>query len=75
MATIFDTNAVCIERPPEIGLGNFFAAMRSWLDHQSIEPLEFKRIAPRGFELRFKSFREATLFDQRFGDQEEHHAD
>ena len=48
--------AVRVKRPPKTSLGDFFADMRAWLDHQSIEPAEFRRTAAdsRGeFEVRF----------------------
>ena len=37
--------AVRVKRPLKTSLGDFFADMRSWLDHQSIEPAEFRKTA------------------------------
>ena len=62
--------AVRVKRPPKTSLGDFFADMRSWLDHQSIEPAEFRRTAAdnRGeFEVRFNRLDDVSLFGRRFG--------
>ena len=60
---------VRVKRRPRTSLGNFFADMRSWLDHESIEPAEFRKTAAgnRGeFEVRFNPLGDASLFGRRF---------
>lgn len=62
--------AVRVKRPRKTSLRDFFADMRCWLDHQSIEPAEFRRTAAddrREFEVRFNRLGDASLFGRRFG--------
>lgn len=61
---------VRVKRPLKTSLGDFFADMRSWLDHQSIEPAEFRKTAASysgEFEVRFSQLGDASLFGRRFG--------
>jgi hypothetical protein len=44
MATTWQTITVRVERPPEASLGDFFAIMRSWLDHHCIMLADFKAV-------------------------------
>lgn len=60
---------VHVQRPPKTSLGDFFADMRSWLDHQSIEPAEFRRITAGVFEVRFNSLGDVSLFGRRFASE------
>jgi hypothetical protein len=64
MAKIFSTATVFVMRPPEISLGEFLAEMRSWLDSKKIEPIAFKSISRDEYEVSFKSFDEAYLFEK-----------
>jgi hypothetical protein len=70
MATTWETSAVRVERPPETSLADFFADMRSWLDHQCIIPAEFRGITLAGksgvFDVLFDNPRDARLFGRRF---------
>jgi hypothetical protein len=54
-----------ITRAPDISLGDLLADMRSWLDSRRIETIGFN-VSKSEFEVRFKSFADARLFEQRF---------
>ena len=41
MATTWQTTTVRVNRPHELSLGEFFADMRSWLDHHCIMLADF----------------------------------
>jgi hypothetical protein len=50
-------------------LGSTLSDIRIWLDSEKIEPTDFKTIASRkglGFEIIFKSERDAERFQQQF---------
>jgi hypothetical protein len=66
MTSGFDTTTVFVARPPETLLGDFFAEMRSWLDHRAIEIVNFQTIAKGEFEVHFKNFADARLFSEQF---------
>src|ERR1700720_2934383 len=70
MATTWKTITVRVERPPEMSLGEFFAEMRSWLDHRCIIPAEFRGIAVANksdvFDVLFDDPRDALFFGRRF---------
>jgi hypothetical protein len=71
VATTLKTVAVRIERPPETSLGDFFAIMRSWLDHHCIMLADFKAVTLENksdvFDVYLDNPREALLFGRRFG--------
>ncbi|HXO01176.1 MAG TPA: hypothetical protein VN900_03920 [Stellaceae bacterium] len=73
MATTWKTITVRVERPPEASLGDFFAVMRSWLDHHCIMLADFKGITLPNksgvFDALFDNPRDALLFGRRFGAQ------
>jgi hypothetical protein len=73
MASIRKTTAVRVERPRDASLADFFANMRSWLDHQCIMPAEFRGVtlANKGgvFDVLFDNPRDAVLFGRRFAAQ------
>jgi hypothetical protein len=66
-----DPMSARVEKPITTPTGEMMNAMRSWLDAQRIEPLEF-RMRPVGggqsveFELRFSTADDAALFEQQF---------
>ena len=70
MATTWKTISVRIERPPEVSLAEFFADMRSWLDHNCIILADFRGVtlANRNgvFDALFDNPRDALLFGRRF---------
>jgi hypothetical protein len=73
MATTWQTITVRIERPAEVSLGEFFAAMRSWLDHHCIILADFRMVTlvdkSGVFDALFDNPRDARLFGCRFGPQ------
>jgi hypothetical protein len=73
MATTWQTIAVRIERPPEASLADFFAILRSWLDHHCIILADFKGVTLPNksgvFDVVFDNERDALLFGRRFADQ------
>jgi|HubBroStandDraft_4_1064222.scaffolds.fasta_scaffold271239_2 hypothetical protein len=73
MASTRKTTAVRVERPRDASLADFFANMRSWLDHQCIMPAEFRGVtlANKGgvFDVLFDNPRDALLFGRRFAAQ------
>jgi hypothetical protein len=62
---------VCVERPPETSLGDFFAIMRSWLDHHCIILADFKAVTLENksdvFDACLDNPRDALPFGRRFG--------
>ena len=57
------------ENRPDTPLGRTMNEIRTWLDTEKIQPVNFKTIvssAGFGFEISFKSEREAERFQQRF---------
>src|ERR1700683_1900803 len=73
MATTWKTITVRVERPPEISLGEFFAELRSWLDHHCIIPAEFRGVTLADkngvYDVLFDNPRDAGLFERRFATQ------
>jgi len=73
MATTWQTITVRVERPPEASLEDFFAIMRSWLDHQCIVLADFKGVTSPNksgaFDATFDNPRDALLFERRFAGQ------
>ena len=70
MATTWKTVSVRVERPPEVSLAEYFADMRSWLDHNCIILADFRGVtlADRNgvFDALFDNPRDALLFGRRF---------
>jgi hypothetical protein len=70
MSTTWKTISVRVERPPEVSLAEFFADMRSWLDHNCIILADFRGVtlADRNgvFDAVFDNPRDARLFERRF---------
>jgi hypothetical protein len=73
MATTWQTITVRVERPPEASLGDFFAIMRSWLDHHCIMLADLKVVTSANksgvFDACLDNPRDALLFGRRFGVQ------
>jgi hypothetical protein len=73
MATTWKTTGVRVQRPPDVSLADFFAEMRSWLDHHCIMPAEFRGVTLANksgvFDVLFDNPRDARLFGRRFADQ------
>ena len=62
------TPNVRVEKPAE-ALAETMNAIRSWLDHNRIEPIEFKTEPASGtvaIKVRFRSGHEAELFEREF---------
>jgi len=68
LATTWKTIAVRIERPSEVALADFLAAIRSWLDHHCIMLANF-RGKTDVFDAVFDNPRDARLFERRFAIQ------
>lgn len=72
MATTRQTTTVRVECPPEASLGNFFAEIRAWLEHQCILT-DFQGVPLPGksgvFGVVFDNPRDAALFERRFSGQ------
>ena len=66
MTSGLDTATVFVARPPETLLEDFFAEIRSWLDHSAIELVNFQTIAKGEFEVGFKNCDDARLFSKQF---------
>ena len=61
--------AIAVELPIGMSFGNAMNEVRSWLDSKKIEPASFKPVTRHdgiGFEISFRSSREAELFQQTF---------
>lgn len=61
---------VQVPKPPALAYGQVMRQHRAWLDANKIQPAAFKSAYCNGgigFEFRFNSEREATLFDKEFG--------
>jgi hypothetical protein len=73
MATTWKTITVRVERPPETPLGEFFADMRSWLDHHCVMLADFRGVTLANksgvFDVLFDNPRDALLFGRRFAVQ------
>ena len=63
------TSVVHVEKPAEIRLSQYFVEMRIWLDARNIMPLDFRLFGGPsvGFEIRFSSPEQASLFERAFG--------
>jgi hypothetical protein len=76
MATTWQTITVRVERPPETTLDEYFADMRTWLDHHCIILTDFRGVtAPNGrgvFAAQFNNPRDALHFARRFSAQPAH---
>jgi hypothetical protein len=58
---------VILRNDPEHGLGYAMNAIRTWLDGQKIQPVEFRTLPGGGaLETKFRTEDEAHLFDQTF---------
>jgi hypothetical protein len=72
VATTWQSVTVRVERPPEVSPGDFFAGIRSWLDHHCILA-DFKSVPLPGkrgvFDVVFDNQRDAALFKRRFAAQ------
>lgn len=53
MMTTASKITVRVEQPPQTSLGEFFAAMRSWLDHRGIIPTGFCGVTAGVFDAQF----------------------
>jgi hypothetical protein len=73
MATTWEMITVRVERPPETPLGDFFAEMRSWLDHHCIMLADFRAVTLANksgvFDVLLDNPRDARLFGRRFAAQ------
>jgi hypothetical protein len=61
--------AVRAEHLPDTPFGGTMNKIRTWLDSEKIEPKDFKTVMARqglGFEIRFKSERDAERFQHQF---------
>jgi len=63
------TSVVYVEKPANILLSAYFVEVRIWLDAHNITPLDFRLFGGLrvGFEIRFSSPEQASLFEQEFG--------
>ncbi len=62
---------VRVESTPNYPLGPLFGDMRTWMDHQGVQPIDFKA-ASRGtrgacFDVFFRHLMQAALFREAFG--------
>jgi hypothetical protein len=58
-----------VNRPPGAPIGTIMNEIRSWLDQNKIEPIDFKTVVGRqgiGFEIRFRTEGEAERFQREF---------
>ena len=58
-----------VHRPTGTPIGDILNEVRSWLDRNRIEPIEFKTAVGRkgiGFEIRFRTEDEAQRFQREF---------
>lgn len=73
MATTWEAITVRVERPSEVPLGEFFAEMRSWLDHHCIMLADFRAVTLANksgvFDALLDNPRDALLFGRRFAAQ------
>ena len=56
-------------RPAGVPIGSIMSEIRSWLDQNKIEPIDFKTVVGRegiGFEIRFRTEGEAERFQREF---------
>jgi hypothetical protein len=62
-------NVIRTENLRDTPLGDTMNEIRIWLDSKKIQPVDFKTVVSRGafgFEISFKSERDAERFQQRF---------
>jgi len=61
---------VRIENPPGASVGKMLSDMRTWLDHQGINPVDFKPVTLAyggiAFEVFFRHLQQAALFRDAF---------
>jgi hypothetical protein len=58
-----------VHRPTGTPIGDIMNEVRSWLDRNGIEPIDFKTVVGRdgiGFEIRFRTENEAQRFQREF---------
>ena len=58
-----------VNRPAGAPIGSIMNEIRSWLDQNRIEPVDFKTVVGRegiGFEIRFRTEGEAERFQREF---------
>ena len=58
-----------VHGPTGTPIGHIMNEVRSWLDRNRIEPIEFKTVVGRegiGFEIRFRTEEEAQRFQREF---------
>ena len=58
-----------VNRPAGAPIGSIMNEIRSWLDQNKIEPIDFKTVVGRegiGFEIRFRTEGEAERFQREF---------
>lgn len=68
MTTSSKAIAVRVQRPPEVSLGEFFADLRTWLDHHCVMLADFRGDGD-AFAALFDNPRDARLFERRFAAQ------
>jgi hypothetical protein len=62
---------VCIDRPSGTSLGMIMSDIRTWLDSNKIQPVDFKPTVGAdgiGFDISFHTQEEAARFISEFGD-------
>ena len=68
--TISTDTCVRVEYSPGTSIGSLMSDMRTWLDHEGIQPRDFKTVTlPFGsvaFDLEFRYVEQATLFRTAF---------
>jgi hypothetical protein len=70
MAVMTNPILVKLERPTGTPFGEIMNEVRSWLDSQKIEPIDFKPVVSSqgiGFEISFRAKEQAELFQRTFG--------
>jgi hypothetical protein len=65
MSTTWQTITVRVRRPPGVQLGEFLAAIWTWLDHHCIVLADLKDSSD-GYAAEFDNPRDARLFEWRF---------
>ena len=67
---VFTTSTkIEVNRPAGAPIGSIMNEIRSWLDQNRIEPVDFKTVVGRegiGFEIRFRTEGEAERFQREF---------
>jgi hypothetical protein len=62
--TPIDPTTVFVAKPPELSYGVAMRRLRTWLDHNKIQPAVFKIVTdvPIGFEITFATEQDALAF-------------